>query len=1199
MQTFCLSKPLYQTISRTTAPTGFSNCNPFSHESPSARDAGDSDNPTLRKVDIGVAFTVGANFEIKDKDGADKLSAPDAFSPTAYTMESLGNHISQGYPWMQGVLGGNGKRWKVNVKFADVLALDFDDGLTIEQAKAHPFIAVHSGLIIESASSTPEHNKFRIVFRLSHRLEGFEAVEAATKYLLHLFPDADQACKDACRFYFGASGKEPRLVDESARLPEAFPQDAQQWQAEEDRLFNERKAEQNRKWETLRATQSDDDQVELVKSALDTIAHRAKGDGRHAELVVMIGGILNELGTEGERLLSAWDAGQGEWGRPFDKFLQSVVRNQKQKATLGTLFHLAKKAGWHRPQNERVVDFSVKPTTPTKRPDTGAVGQQAEAKPKLSIKPSFEFSTGYLGEKFGALPTAEQEKIVLLGVQKGGGKTESTTRHCQSSAQKSDDITYRDALVTKKSREVGLGYRTDDHPGGISLCIDSAHPTSGAKFKAKEHAGRILVIDEAVSVANHGVFSSTCRKERGYIWPEIAARICDATDPNGTGQLILADADLDDRTVNFLLSFAHPDAPKPFYIRQKPQPKTGKVIRYDDPKKLLSTALVAAQKGENLWITVSGQTVDSAKGSINLEKYFTQKGIKTLRLDSQTIKQKGHPAYGFLSMGKEEQSSLLSQYQVVLATSAIESGVSVEIKNHYSAVYGMFTGVVKPSAARQALSRVRDFSIDRHVFAAEIGLPSSFIGNRETTAEGLMKSQAKKTLKLREKMAAACFTWGEDEQRPIVMNEVMAYWAEAAAEHNQQMLKYADCVFGGLVEEGWQVERAADAVVLEGLKKELNEVKSEQQAIRHEQIALADSISEEEASAIEQSQGFEEGDLEKLARHNLEKRYATTLISPELVRADAEGAYAGLKMLYLLTIGQPYETAHLAAEISSLKGQGDSVFSPDIDSKNKSGIRDMLHSIGINKLLKFNQKFWRGDKAVTRVWANVRSNRQEIEELLSIDLDKCKAIGGINKILAATIGTRLRNVGKERHDKKQVPVYQFDSLPFGDVLERWLDRDHRIASERGELTDYSVLLNGSKMPTTEQLLDDESQLDLECLLVEQPTTSRSPQKIARLTPEQALQTMKKSDLKTLIRSFLLDNLGNQTELAYLKWLPTTKAEPAHTPDAAIELAESDQLALANLMIRYGSYSSLAAQLDPSALSKIPAAALSRFAAIAA
>ena len=62
------------------------------------------------------------------------------------------------------------------------------------------------------------------------------------------------------------------------------------------------------------------------------------------KLVVMIGGICNELGALGEQLLSSWDAGRGQWGRPFDNFLRSISR-KKGKDNAGHALSSSQKSG--------------------------------------------------------------------------------------------------------------------------------------------------------------------------------------------------------------------------------------------------------------------------------------------------------------------------------------------------------------------------------------------------------------------------------------------------------------------------------------------------------------------------------------------------------------------------------------------------------------------------------------------------------------------------------------------------------------------------------------------------------------------------------------------------------------------------------------------------------------------------------------
>ena len=314
-------------------------------------------------------FQVGINQQVIGKCDAQKLSYSGAFKPASLTMAALAGHISSGYPWMPALLGGSGQRWASNVISADLMALDFDGGTTIEQALADPFISAHASLLIESSSSTPTHHKFRVVFRLPKTVKGSQVVGIITRYLLSLFPQADQACKDASRFYFGAVGKEARLINEGATLPATFEQSALNWQADLDRQWEARKAEQAKKWAHVRDAQSPDEQIELVKSALDAIPTRQKGDGRHDELVAMIGGICNELGDIGQSLLLAWDSGRGQWGRPFERFLKSIAR-KRGKAGLGTLFHLAKQNGWERPTRSKKLQriSALLPTTEKAKP---------------------------------------------------------------------------------------------------------------------------------------------------------------------------------------------------------------------------------------------------------------------------------------------------------------------------------------------------------------------------------------------------------------------------------------------------------------------------------------------------------------------------------------------------------------------------------------------------------------------------------------------------------------------------------------------------------------------------------------------------------------------------------------------------------------------------------------------------------------
>ncbi|MGG6242563.1 hypothetical protein ACQ4N7_28460 [Nodosilinea sp. AN01ver1] len=296
-------------------------------------------------------FTVGINKKVVGKCDADMLSYAKAWIAGKLTLTQLAEHIGAGHPWMPALLDAGQRRYQRYSNHAEVLALDIDSGMTIAQAIANPVVSRHCGLGIESASSTSEHNKFRLVFVLPRAVEGHATIRICNQYLAYIVGSADRACKDASRYFFGAPGREPFLLNDVAKLPASFVEDAIAWY-EAAVAKAEAEAEANRRrWAEMPKSQSGD----VVRDALSCVRPYAPGEGRYADLIPMIGGVLNEYGPEGEQMLREWDGGRGDWGRGgFDRILDSVRTSQPtRKATLGTLFYLAKQEGFRFPKQAR------------------------------------------------------------------------------------------------------------------------------------------------------------------------------------------------------------------------------------------------------------------------------------------------------------------------------------------------------------------------------------------------------------------------------------------------------------------------------------------------------------------------------------------------------------------------------------------------------------------------------------------------------------------------------------------------------------------------------------------------------------------------------------------------------------------------------------------------------------------------------
>jgi hypothetical protein len=99
----------------------------------------------------------------------------------------------------------NHDRKNVNFVSADAIALDFDGGLSLNQAKMRFRNKRH--IIAPSRNHQKEKNgvitdRFRVILFLEKRITNYEDYKATVENLLNDNPEADKACKDAARFFF-------------------------------------------------------------------------------------------------------------------------------------------------------------------------------------------------------------------------------------------------------------------------------------------------------------------------------------------------------------------------------------------------------------------------------------------------------------------------------------------------------------------------------------------------------------------------------------------------------------------------------------------------------------------------------------------------------------------------------------------------------------------------------------------------------------------------------------------------------------------------------------------------------------------------------------------------------------------------------------------------------------------------------------
>lgn len=130
--------------------------------------------------------------------------------------QQLADAVASGQTVLCGVM--NGKRQKANLQSQSLIMLDFDnskkvdgvehkytgkDYMTIQKVMDNPFIKENASFLYKTFSSTADHEKFRAVFFLDKTLTNEYQVSALYSELFKRFPQADIACSDSSRLFFG------------------------------------------------------------------------------------------------------------------------------------------------------------------------------------------------------------------------------------------------------------------------------------------------------------------------------------------------------------------------------------------------------------------------------------------------------------------------------------------------------------------------------------------------------------------------------------------------------------------------------------------------------------------------------------------------------------------------------------------------------------------------------------------------------------------------------------------------------------------------------------------------------------------------------------------------------------------------------------------------------------------------------------
>jgi Domain of unknown function (DUF3854) len=654
----------------------------------------------------------------------------------------------------------------------------------------------------------------------------------------------------------------------------------------------------------------------------------------------------------------------------------------------------------------------------------------------------------------GVIP--DSAKLVCIKSPKGTGKTqllEEEVGRALAAGQWVLVISHRIQLTEALCDRFSLPHVTEIRTSetgtifGYGLCIDSLHPHSSARFNAQNWHDGIIIIDEAEQVFWHLLNSKTCLSERVAILKNLQTLIQNTL--SGDGRAYIMDADLSDLAIDYVRSLAGFYV-EPFVIVNDWKPgerERWNVNLYEgnNPEQLIASLRKHIEAGGRPIVSCSAQKPKSNWGSQNLSVYlkslFPDK--KILTIDSETVADPEHPAYGCIA----HLNHLLPNYDIVITSPSIETGVSIDIKEHFTSVWTIAQGVQTPDSIRQAMARVRE-NVPRHLWAAKRSFTGSMVGNGATSYKSLVLSQQKQARANIRLLTSADLLSQFDDIELNFQPDSLKTWAKRGAAINLAMYNYRNSIISGLMEEG-------HVTIEPSVKSDTTEKPSV--TVEKEIVELAKSNYKNECQLTSDARDLTDVELKKLQdqraktkverrmerKGKLSRRYGVT-VTPELVAKDDNGWYPKLQLHYYLTIGKKHLMSRDRQKLKGMATTGEnSLWLPDCNRSLLSVPIKMLELFGIPQLLVEGKQFTSSDPMLVSMAELAKQHAWEIKSALNLTIkDKDSPMAIAQKFLGV-LGIKLKYIGRfgSRSDRERYYVYEPSDDGREDIFSSWLTRE--------------------------------------------------------------------------------------------------------------------------------------------------------------
>jgi hypothetical protein len=676
-----------------------------------------------------------------------------------------------------------------------------------------------------------------------------------------------------------------------------------------------------------------------------------------------------------------------------------------------------------------------------------------------ALTPDLKINERYIPQ---SLEIPENAKIIGIKAPKGTGKTEFIAAKIAPALAKGDRVlvlTHRVQLGLELSRRFGVNYRSelakseDGSLLGYVLCIDSLHGKANPRFNPLDWENTTVIIDEAEQVFWHLLNSPTCEQYRVKIIDSLRELLRIAVSTGG--KIYLADADLSMNAISYVQSLIGYSLPTYVIENSYKSPLKRNLYLFggNNPSSLIQELEIAVNRGQKVIVHTDGQKHKSNWGTRNLEYYFKKKypNLKILRIDSESVSDRSHPAYG--CMGNLNQ--ILSQYDLVICSPVIETGISID-GNHFDAVFAISHGVQSVDSLAQTLARVRA-DIPRYIWVSEYS--PNRIGNGSTDLKQLLAGEhfkAKFTIRTLQSVGLREipeFSFLEDGDK---YSPSLSLWAKNAVKINLEAKNYRESLMRKLEDEGYKITPIApgDKESIESLKDDIKSAKNENYSEHKEAVLNADTISNSEYDSLKEKRELTEKERNQLKRARIERTYGINL-TDELITKDDDGWYPQIRLHYFLTVGNQFLGDRDKKKLdNSLENGEGKIFKPDMNRSLLSAKINLLKLFNVEQFLDSDREFNRDDLAE---WFETLKKipASQIKSILGFTLSMGDTPIGFAQRLLSVLGLKLTFISHRRYeDGSRQRVYRgCDPLADGrgEVFDRWLERDRESLEDSIEI----------------------------------------------------------------------------------------------------------------------------------------------------